>query len=848
MGRDLLRGTVTFVFTDIEGSTRLLHDLGQQRYSQALMSHREALRAAVALHDGVEVGTEGDSFFLVFPTASQALDAVSAGLRALRGSGVEIRVGVHTGTADLTAEGYVGMDVHRASRIAGAAHGGQVLVSGATAALVNPERFEFRDLGNHRLKDLPRPERIFQLGAGMFPPIRSLSPSNLPPPTTAFLGRREELQGVKALLADPSVRLLTVTGPGGIGKTRLALEAARESAGSFPDGRWWVALGPLSDGRFVLPTLAAAIASEEPRELAVEELVARLGPATLVLLDNAEHLLPALSGELAGLIAGAEGVTFLVTSRAPLHLEAEREYELRPMNAEDAASYFLSKARAAGTELKPSPTLTRLCERLDRLPLAMQLVAPRVKVFSIEELIDALSRVLDLEGQLDTDPRHRTLRATISWSYSLLAPAERAAFRRLSVFAGSATAEAVEDVTGTDFSALFELVDRSLVRRRDGAGGSRFSMLETIREFAWERLQEAAETEEMLREHARHYRSMAVRAGLAFDGRRGDWVQVLDEELDNVRRSVSWFLERGDHEAAQEVAGSLVVYWLDRGLLSEARSWLERSLEDDGPRGRARVWAANALSSVVYLQGDYVLAGTLANEALADARSLGEPAAISQGLLKLAAALEAEGALEEASTLEEEAVEIARTLRDERPRRLLVALINFGYTDLARGRFEDAARRCEEAMSLAEELGETADAAAARCNMAIASFELGQIDEAGRLAGEAMASAIGVSDRLLATSCLEVLAAAKLERADPLSAATLLGTGEAVRGVMGHELEPVERDLHERTLARLRTMLDGPTIERKRAVGAGLDLEDAFELISHPAAADSPGAATPGRG
>jgi predicted ATPase len=650
MGRDLPQGTVTFVFTDIAGSTRLLHDLGQDRYTQALVSHREALRAAVLPNEGIEVGTEGDSFFFVFPTASQALDAASAGLQALRGSGIEIRVGVHTGTASLTKEGYVGMDVHRASRIAGAAHGGQVLLSGVTASLVDPERYELRDLGDHRLKDLPRPERILQLGPGVFPPIHSLSPSNLPPPTAAFLGRREELEGVKGLLADPSVRLLTVTGPGGIGKTRLALEAARESAELFPDGRWWVALGPLSGARFVLPALAAAIASDEPREVAIEELAARLRPGSLVLLDNAEHLLPSLSRELAPLFARVEGVTFLVTSRAPLHLEPEREYELWPMNREDATSFFLSRAKAVGMELEPSAALTKLCERLDRLPLAMQLAAPRLKLFSIEELTEALSKVLDLEGQFDADPRHRTLRATISWSYSLLAPGERAAFRRLSVFAGSATVQAVEDVTGVGAGTLFELVDRSLVRRRDGAGGSRLWMLETIREFAWDRLHGAGEVEELQREHARHYRTLAARAGRALDGRRGDWIQVLDEELDNLRRSISWFLERGEHEAAQEVAGSLVVYWLDRGLLSEARSWLERSL-DDGPPGSARVWAANALSSVVYLQGDYERAGTLASEALTDARSLGEPAAISQGLLKLAAALEAEGHLEEAATL-----------------------------------------------------------------------------------------------------------------------------------------------------------------------------------------------------
>jgi class 3 adenylate cyclase len=391
---DLPRGTVTFVFTDIAGSTKLLRELGEERYARELGEHRELVRGTFARHDGSEVDSQGDAFFFVFRTPQQALEAASEANSASKGGTVRVRIGVHTGTPILTSEGYVGTDVHRASRIADAGHGGQILVSATTSALVEDDRFELIDLGKHRLKDLARAERLFQLGSGAFPPIRSLSPSNLPAPTTAFLGRRAELEHLKQILAFGSARVVTLTGPGGIGKTRLAVQAARESSDRFPDGRWWVALGPLSDPQLVHSALASALASEMPREaLTDSDRIARLGTgSSLVLLDSAEHLLPTLAEELAPIIGAAQGATFLVTSRAPLHLESEFEFPVPAMSPEDATSFFLSRAHAAGIELEPSAAQARLCERLDRQPLAMQLVAAQLKVFTIEQLTDRLSR------------------------------------------------------------------------------------------------------------------------------------------------------------------------------------------------------------------------------------------------------------------------------------------------------------------------------------------------------------------------------------------------------------------------------------------------------------------------
>jgi predicted ATPase/class 3 adenylate cyclase len=832
-GTDLPRGTVTFVFTDIVGSTVLLRDLGEDGYARALAEHREVVRTAFARHDGIEVDAQGDAFFFVFLTPRDALEAASEGLIASKGGEVQVRIGIHTGTPLLTSEGYVGTDVHRASRIAGAGHGRQVLVSATTATLVEADGFELLDLGKHRLKDLARPERLFQYGSGAFPPIRSLSPSNLPAPTTAFLGRRAELERVKEILADPNARVVTLTGPGGIGKTRLALQAARESSERFLDGRWWVPLGPLSDPQHVSSALAAALAPEDPREApAASDPIARLGSgSSLVLFDSAEHLLPSLAEELAPLIGAAEGATFLVTSRAPLHLESEFEYPVPAMSDEDATSFFLTRARAAGIELEPSAALSHVCERLDHLPLAMQLVAAQLKVFTIEQLSDRLSNILDVRGQRDVDPRHRTLRATIEWSHSLLSPEEQQAFRRISVFPAGATAEALEEITDTDLDTLFGLLDASLLRRRDGATGPRFSMLETIREFARERLEEADEVQLVRTRHAGFYRAIASRAGRALDGGTEDWLGVLDAEVENMRATLSWFLEEEDFEAAQDVAGSIGRYWVERGSLAEMRSWLDRSLSGGPRHGPAFAGAINRLSSAVYLQGEYELARATAEEALTAARAVGDPMRIQYALTNLANALEAMDLLDEAWPIEEEVLRICRDLRAEHPRLLPIALINISYSALIRGWYEDAVGYSEEAIFIAGELGDPWSEGIARCNLAEASLRLGRIDHAADQVMDAIASAVGVSDRLLQADCLVVLAGVEVERGDHTSAARLLGTSEALHQALQYEMQPAERALCEDTLSKIRSAIGDAALTHAWSEGADLDVEETLALF-----------------
>ncbi|MGZ4380346.1 MAG: adenylate/guanylate cyclase domain-containing protein [Gaiellaceae bacterium] len=362
--RELPTGTVTFLFTDIEGSTRLLAELGDG-YEEVLAEHRRLLRETFAAHGGVEVDTQGDAFFVAFPSAREAVAAAGEARAALSAGPVRVRMGVHTGEALATDEGYVGVDVHRAARIAAAGHGGQVLVSQSTRDLVDAD---LRDLGRHRLKDLTRAERIYQLGDGEFPPLRSLSWTNLPVASGPLIGRGDELARIRQLVVGDGVRLLTLTGAGGSGKTRLALQAAAELVDDFPDGVFFVALAPLLDAAAVPGAVAQAMGLSPD-----EDLMGRLGSARILLvLDNAEHL-DGIERAVSELFLGE--VVALVTSRAPLHLSAEYELPIEPLAAEDAAALFVVRAAATGRIVIPDETVVSVCRRLDNLPLAVELAS-----------------------------------------------------------------------------------------------------------------------------------------------------------------------------------------------------------------------------------------------------------------------------------------------------------------------------------------------------------------------------------------------------------------------------------------------------------------------------------------
>jgi class 3 adenylate cyclase len=387
VARELPTGTVTFVFTDVEGSTRLLHQLGADAYADALAQHRRALREAFVRHEGVEVDTQGDSFFIAFSTAPAAIAAAAEAQEVLAPGPIRVRMGIHTGTPYVTDEGYVGPDVHRAARIAAAGHGGQILVSASAASLVEDD--SLRDLGEHRLKDLAAPERIYQLGDEAFPPLRSLHQTNLPIPATPFMGRQRELGEVTTLLGSRGARLLTLTGPAGAGKTRLALQAAAEASDRYPDGVFWAPLAPLRDPKLVLEVAGQALGARDG-------LADRIGDRRLLLiLDNFEHLMDA-AGELAGLLAACPNLQLLVTSRELLRLPGEQAYPVPSLEPQDATALFTARARAADPQFEPGPIVDQLCSQLDNLPLALELAATRVAVLSPEQLLDRLSNRLEL--------------------------------------------------------------------------------------------------------------------------------------------------------------------------------------------------------------------------------------------------------------------------------------------------------------------------------------------------------------------------------------------------------------------------------------------------------------------
>jgi predicted ATPase/class 3 adenylate cyclase len=531
--RTVPSGTVSLLFTDVEGSTRLLREEGE-RYADLLAEHRRLLRGAFRRHDGVEVDTQGDAFFVAFRRASDAVRAAREAQLALGRTPVRVRVGIHTGEPLITEEGYVGVDVHFGARIAAAAHGGQILISQATRELLRDE-FELHDLGTHRLKDLPGEERLYQVGEGEFPPPKTLFRTNLPIATTAFVGREREVVEVSALLADPYVRLLTLTGAGGSGKTRLALRAAEDRVLRYPDGMFWVGLAPLRDPQLVSTAIAESLGIEG--DAAAQIANKRM----LLLLDNFEHVLDAAT-ELLLLLGACPHLDLLVTSRQRLRMIGEYVYAVPPMQEADAAALFAERAVAIRTGFTSDSRVSEICRRLDRLPLAIELAAARVDLFSPAAMLRRLDRRLRLveSGTRGATARQRTLRATIDWSYDLLSENEKQLFAQLAAFEGGFrldAAEAICDLPG-DASAdvadtIYSLAERNLVTYSDDPDGEpRFGMLETIREYAQERLTDQQLTEYMADRHMEWY------IGVAESTTVWNAPEVVGRDEQNVRAAV----------------------------------------------------------------------------------------------------------------------------------------------------------------------------------------------------------------------------------------------------------------------------------------------------------------------
>ena len=605
---------MTFLFADVEGSTRLVRELGEAAWAEALAAQRAVIQERSAASGGRVVDQEGDGTFVVFATAAEALRAAAEVQAVLAEQGtVRVRLGVHTGAPLLTEDGYVGLDVHRAARIAAAAHGGQVVFSSGTRSLVADAQLPavVRDLGEHRLKDLAAPERLFQLGEGEFPPLRSLPSTNLPVPATAFVGRRRELRELVALLQAPDTRLVTLTGPGGTGKTRLALQAAAEVSDAYADGVWWVPLAPLREAASMLSSVAQMLGVVEEQARPLLDLLAdrAAGCRMLLLLDNAEHLLPGIANELSALVTACPGVQLLVTSRERLQLGAEVSVPVPPLSRQDGERLFVDRARSVGVVLRRDEAASELCARLDELPLALELAAARTVVFTPAQLLERLGHRLDLlKGNRDADPRQLTLRATIDWSYELLSPEERRLFAALAVFSNGCSFDAAEAIAGADVDTLQSLLDKSLLRRRESDGGTRYWMLTTIAEYALEKLALLPDSDGLRRRHAQWYRDQAL-AVVGIPGPADPRSATLSEverfrdDYDNARAALSWAWNANEDELAIELGTSLCRYWLGVGPYTDFWARAAVVAKELGLADHA-AWTDHRRASVAWERGD----------------------------------------------------------------------------------------------------------------------------------------------------------------------------------------------------------------------------------------------------
>jgi predicted ATPase len=798
--RQLPRGTVTFLFTDIEGSTRLLHELGSDEYASALAEHRRVLRDAFERHGGVEVDTQGDAFFVAFPTAPGALEAAREAQNEL---GLPVRMGLHTGTPLLTEEGYVGADVHRAARIAAAGHGRQVLVSVATAALVDSS--ELRDLGEQRLKDLSAPERIFQLGDAEFPPLKTLYRTNLPIPATQFLGREHELADVKDLLARDDARLLTLTGAGGSGKTRLALHAAGEAAEAYPDGVWWVPLAPLTDPADVGPAAARALGGGGP----LRELVD--GRRLLLLLDNFEHVVEA-APDVAAVLAECPHADVLVTSRERLRVQGEHVYPVPVLERREAQGFFVTRARAVRPDFEPDERLDELCARLDDLPLALELAAARTSLLSTGQLLERLGDHLDLlRGGRDAEVRQQTLRATIEWSYELLEPDEQRLLAALSVFRGGWTLDAAERVCDADLELMQSLVDKSLVRRWESG---RFGMLETIREFAAEQLSEDARSA-LLRRLLDHLLELFDGANLRPHQPGQPRMDLAQEERPNVDLALRWATEAAPTDGLRLLERQ-EMYWPTNdpvrarehvdGLLAAAGTSLDPATRGLALRFRGAAFDLVGRSDLA--EAEYLAAIDLLREA-------GDEAEASHVTLRVANCALDQGDTERARQLLSEALDRGGGARGDRA----VALGVLGQVEFVEGNAKEGDRLTRESVAEADALGGMDWYRSV--TLAIAAehlFDLGEVDAAESAAREGLAGVWAVHDLVNIPVGLALMAKLEAHRGDAVRAGTVWGAIEAeaerqprptTSGALddyGPALEPVRGDAFEEARAHGRTL------------------------------------------
>jgi predicted ATPase len=706
------------------------------------------------------------------------------------------------------------LDVHRAARIAAAGHGGQVLLSEATADLTD---VEVRDLGLHRLKDLSAPERLFQLGSDAFPPLKTLHQTNLPVPATPFLGREREIDELAILLRRPEVRLVTLTGPGGSGKTRLSLQAAAAAADDYEHGVWWVPLSSLADPALVEPAASQALGSKDTLSAAVGD------KRLLLVLDNFEHLLDAAVG-VAEAIGACPQLTVLVTSRESLRVDGEWEVAVDPLREQEAVELFVQRAAAVRSDFAANGEVVEICRRLDCLPLAIELAAARVKVLAPQALLERLEQRLPMlaGGSRSAPERQRTLRATIAWSHDLLTPAEQDLFARLAVFAGGSTLEAAEQICGADVDGIASLVDKSLLRRT----GERYWMLETIREFAEERLEALSDVSELRDGYVAWYVALGERARPELQARRGpEWLDRLDAEQGNLRASLEHLLTREDRDGALQLSGAIWQYWAHRGHWTEGRRFLGAALALGGDAEPEHLVDAFWGAAVLALwQGDADEGEQWATRMLELSRKAGLQLGEAVGLHTLAMAADERGDRDRAHELYEESLVLGRALDDGWL--LSAATNNLGGMYVLEGDYERAVELFEESLAIGEARGDLDRRARELTNLGHATRGLGDLPRARDYFRRGLAAADELGLVVMYVDAISGLASCEADAGNDVIAARLLGWVKEQESRLGSPSEERTIELEE----SLRDTLGAEPLATELAAGAALAREDAIDL------------------
>jgi predicted ATPase/class 3 adenylate cyclase len=869
----LATGTMTFLFADIEGSSRLWEE-APERMHPALALHDAIARDGVRRHQGTIVKTSGDGLLAVF---GDPLDAIAATLdlqqaladpEATAGVALRVRCGLHAGVDERRDNDFFGRAVNRAARIMSAAHGGQVLVSEAVAALVRdrlPDGVALRDLGQVRLRDLARPEQMFQVLhpalRESFPPLRALeaTPNNLPQQATRFIWREKELAELNRLLAGS--RLLTLTGTGGCGKTRLSLQAAGESLERYADGAWWVELAPLSEPGLLAQTVATVLGlKEQPGTPVRQTLVEYLkDKRLLLLLDNCEHLLDGCATLADTLLRQCPRLTILASSREALGIDGEQAYRVPSLSLPDpkqahtpasvapfeAVQLFTDRALLARSDFQVTDqnaaTLVSICRRLDGIPLAIELAAARVRSLSIEDIDRKLDQrfVILTGGSRTALPRQQTLRSLIDWSYDLLNDRERQLLRGLAVFSGGWTLEAAEEVCAGNMAQdvevldlLTSLCDKSLVMVEEDNGSTRYRLLETVRQYARERLLESGSGAALRQRHRDYYLALAEEADPKLAGtEQAAWLRRCEEEHDNLRSALEW--SHAAREAAEGLrfCGALQRFWRMRGHLSEGREWCARALGYAGAEELTPV-RAKALSGaglLAYWLGDYPAARALHEECLAIWRQLGDQWGASASLNNLGMVARSQGDNASARALYEESLAIKRELGDQWG--VGATLNNLGNLAADQGDFPASRPLHEESLAIWRKLGDRGSIATALENLGHVAYEQGDLASARALHVESLTMRRQLGDKLGMVVSLEMLAAVAGLLGAPLRAARIWGVTERLRAEIGSPLQPKDRSRHDQHVVAARAASsDSAAFDRAWQEGGALTVEQAIEL------------------